>query len=81
MRTCGASRMITTIFSSSALIPALPGGGRDLRWSRLSEQDLRFDRWSMPGLSCRAEGQRREVSLIVCHAVKARMRASLIVEV
>ena len=34
----------------------------------------------LPGLSCRAEGQRGEVSLIGCHAVKARMRASLIVE-
>ena len=34
----------------------------------------------LPGLSCRAEGQRREVSLIGCHAVKARMRASRIVE-
>ena len=34
----------------------------------------------LPGLSCRAEGQRREVSLIGCHAVKARIGASLIVE-
>ncbi len=34
----------------------------------------------LPGLSCRAEGQRGEVSLIRCHAVKARMRASLIVK-
>ena len=34
----------------------------------------------LPGLSCRAEGQRLEVSLIGCHAVKARMGASLIVE-
>ena len=34
----------------------------------------------LPGLSCRAEGQLCEVSLIGCHAVKARMRASFIVE-
>ena len=33
----------------------------------------------LPGLSCRAEGQLCEVSLIGCHAVKARMRASFIV--
>jgi hypothetical protein len=34
----------------------------------------------LPGLSRRAEGQPREVSLIGCHAVKARMRMSLVVE-
>jgi hypothetical protein len=34
----------------------------------------------LPGLSCRAEGQRGEVSLIGCHAVKAHVRASLIVK-
>ena len=34
----------------------------------------------LPGLSCRAEGQLCEVSLIGCHAVKARMRASFIVQ-
>jgi hypothetical protein len=39
---------------------------------------FRLDRWGV----CRElrKGQRREVGLIGCHAVKARMRASLIVE-
>ena len=46
------------------------------KWSRLSEQDFRFEVGHLPGLSCRAEGQQHEVSLIGCHAVKARIRRS-----
>jgi hypothetical protein len=35
----------------------------------------------LPGLGCHAEGQRVEVGVIGCHAVKARMRTAVIVEV
>jgi hypothetical protein len=36
---------------------------------------------SLPGLGCHADGQRVEVGLIGCVAVKARVRPAAIVEV
>jgi len=35
----------------------------------------------LPGLGCRAEGQRSEVSLIWCHAVKARVWPPAVIKV
>src|SRR5258706_12594281 len=52
-----------------------------MRWSRLSEQNFRVDMEPLPGLGCHAEWQRGEVSLIGCHAFKARMRSAAVVEV
>jgi hypothetical protein len=48
-----------------------------LRWSRLSEQIFRIDKWSF----CHAERQQGEVGFIWCGAVKARRRPSAIIEV
>lgn len=44
-----------------------------MSWSRLSEQNLRADKWSVPGLGCHADWQQVEVGLIRGAAVKARV--------
>src|SRR6202163_2976798 len=53
-----------------------------MSWSRLSEQNLRVDKWSVcRGLGCRAERQWGEVGLIRRAAVRARMWAAAIIKV
>src|SRR5258706_11843142 len=51
-----------------------------MSWRGLSEQSFRVDMEPLPGLGCHAEWQRGEVSLIGCHAVKARMRSAAVVQ-
>src|SRR6266446_2238110 len=53
-----------------------------MSWSRLSEQNLRVDKWSLcRGLSRRAERRKIEVGLIRGAVVKTRMRSSPVVKV
>jgi hypothetical protein len=57
-------------------------GLRRMQWSRFSEQIFRIAKWSLcRGLGCHADGQRVEVGLIGCVAVKARVGPAAIVEV
>jgi hypothetical protein len=74
-------------FSTMSIFVAEPGvGGGDWlvteSWTRLSEQFFRFDMWSSArGLGCQAERQRREVGVVWCYAVKARVWTSAIIKV